>query len=153
MSATTSSATPFWALEELSSSLYERAGNLTIDITPGGPKFDVHIAGERSKGIINMQIFCFDLMLTEIGVRRGRWPGFLIHDSHLFDGVDERQVAKALQIGAQRAEANGFQYIVTMNSDSVPKDGFIEGFSLQNHVVPTKLTDETETGGLFGFRF
>ena len=139
--------------EELSRSLYERAGSLTIADTPGGPKFEVHIAGERSKGITNMQIFCFDLMLTEICVRRGRWPGFLIHDSHLFDGVDERQVAKALQIGAQRAEANGFQYIVTMNSDSVPKDGFTEGFSLQDHFVPTQLTDETETGGLFGFRF
>ena len=141
------------AFEELSSSLYERTGSLTIDHTPGGPKFEVHIAGERSKGITNMQIFCFDLMLTEIGVRRGCWPGFLIHDSHLFDGVDERQVAKALQIGAQRAEAIGFQYIVTMNSDSVPTDGFIDGFSLHNYVVPTRLTDATEAGGLFGLRF
>src|SRR5258705_9960023 len=45
--------------------------------------------------------FCFDLMLTEMNIRRGRGPGFLIHDSHLFDGVDERQVAKALQLGAE----------------------------------------------------
>ncbi len=139
--------------EELSQSLYERAGSLTISDTPNGPKFNVHIAAERSKGITNMQIFCFDLMLTEIGVRRGRWPGFLIHDSHLFDGVDERQVAKALQIGAERADANGFQYIVTMNSDSVPTEGFTNGFDLQNYVNETRLTDATETGGLFGFRF
>ena len=139
--------------EELSGSLYERAGNLTIDATLGGLKFEVHIAGERSKGITNMQIFCFDFMLAEICARRGRWPGFLIHDSHLFDGVDERQVAKALQLGAQRAESNGFQYIVTMNSDSVPAEGFANGFNLQDHFVPTRLTDATETGGLFGFRF
>ena len=139
--------------EELSRSLYERAGNLTIAATPGGPKFEVHIAGERSKGITNMQIFCFDFMLAEICARRGRWPGFLIHDSHLFDGVDERQVAKALQLGAQRAESNGFQYIVTMNSDSVPAEGFTNGFDLQDHFVSTRLTDATETGGLFGFRF
>ena len=139
--------------EELSRSLYERAGSLTIADTPGGPQFEVHISGERSKGITNMQIFCFDLMLTRIGTQRGRWPGFLIHDSHLFDGVDERQVAKALQLGAKRADEDGFQYIVTMNSDSVPTEGFTGGFELQDHVVPTRLTDATETGGLFGFRF
>src|SRR3546814_9567131 len=81
----------------------------------GGPQFEVHIDGQRSKGITNMQIFCFDLMLTEISIRNGRGPRFLIHDSHLFDGVDERQVAKALQLGAERAQADGFQYIVTMN--------------------------------------
>ena len=141
------------SFEGLSSSLYESAGSLTIADTPNGPKFEVHIAGERSKGITNMQIFCFDLMLTEICARRGQWPGFLIHDSHLFDGVDERQVAKALQLGAQRAEAEGFQYIVTMNSDSVPTEGFTEGFDLEDHFVTTRLTDATETGGLFGFRF
>ena len=141
------------SFEELSRSLYERAGSLTIADTPGGPQFEVHISGERSKGITNMQIFCFDLMLTRLGARRGRWPGFLIHDSHLFDGVDERQVAKALQLGAQRAEADGFQYIVTMNSDSVPTEGFTNGFNLQDYFVPTRLTDATETGGLFGFRF
>lgn len=141
------------SFEDLSRSLYERAGSLTIADTPGGPQFEVHISGERSKGITNMQIFCFDLMLTRIGTQRGRWPGFLIHDSHLFDGVDERQVAKALQLGAKRADEDGFQYIVTMNSDSVPAEGFTGGFELQDHVVPTRLTDATETGGLFGFRF
>ena len=139
--------------EELSRSLYEREGRLTIADTPSGPKFEAHIAGERSKGITNMQIFCFDFMLAEICARRRRWPGFLIHDSHLFDGVDERQVAKALQLGAQRAESNGIQYIVTMNSDSVPKEGFTNGFNLQDYFVPIRLTDATETGGLFGFRF
>ena len=141
------------SFEELSRSLYERAGSLTIADTPGGPKFEVHISGERSKGITAMQIFCFDLMLTRIGIQRGHWPGFLIHDSHLFDGVDERQVAKALQLAAQRADEDGFQYIVTMNSDSVPTEGFTGGFRLQDHVVSTRLTDATETGGLFGFRF
>ena len=141
------------SFEALSRSLYERAGSLTISETPNGPRFEVHIAAERSKGITNMQIFCFDFMLMEICGRRGRWPGFLIHDSHLFDGVDERQVAKALQLGAQRAEAGGFQYIVTINSDSVPAEGFTEGFDVRDHVVEPRLTDATETGGLFGIRF
>lgn len=141
------------AFEALSESLYEKAGSLTISETGSGPQFDVHIEGQRSKGITNMQIFCFDLMLTEISLRLGRGPGFLLHDSHLFDGVDERQVAKALQLGAERAEAAGFQYIVTMNSDALPKEGFQRGFNVQDHVMDPKLTDATDTGGLFGLRF
>ena len=139
--------------EELSKSLYEQAGSLTIGAGPTGPSFEIRIDGHRSKGITNMQIFCFDLMMTELCARYGRSPGFLIHDSHLFDGVDERQVAKALQLGAERAETAGFQYIVTMNSDVIPRDGFQDSFGINAHVIPTRLTDATEDGGLFGIRF
>jgi uncharacterized protein YydD (DUF2326 family) len=139
--------------EELSNALYEKAGSLTVSATPNGPTVEVRIDAQRSKGITNMQIFCFDLMLADLATRRGIGPGFLIHDSHLFDGVDERQVAKALQLGADHSAAVGYQYIVTMNSDALPQDGFRPGFDVNNFVGPTKLTDATETGGLFGLRF
>ena len=139
--------------EELSNALYEKAGSLTISPTPNGPTVEVRIDAQRSKGITNMQIFCFDLMLADLATRRGLGPGFLIHDSHLFDGVDERQVAKALQLGADHASAVGYQYIVTMNSDALPRDGFRPGFDVQRFVNPTKLTDATDSGGLFGLRF
>jgi uncharacterized protein YydD (DUF2326 family) len=139
--------------EELSNALYEKAGSLTISATPNGPTVDVRIDAQRSKGITNMQIFCFDLMLADLAARRGMGPGFLIHDSHLFDGVDERQVAKALQLGADHAASVGYQYIVTMNSDALPHDGFRPGFDVRAFVLPTRLTDATETGGLFGLRF
>ena len=139
--------------EELSTSLYEQAGHLTIAATSNGPTFKVAIDAQRSKGINGMQIFCFDLMLAELAAKRGIGPGFLIHDSHLFDGVDERQVAKALQLGVSHAERGGFQYIVTMNSDALPQDGFHDGFDVLQYVNPTRLTDEEETGGLFGLRF
>ena len=139
--------------EELSRSLYEQAGHLTIAATQNGPKFEVAIDAQRSKGINSMQIFCFDLMLAELTTKRGIGPGFLIHDSHLFDGVDERQVAKALQLGDEHAERVGFQYIVTMNSDALPEDLFQDGFDVRQHVNPARLTDAEETGGLFGLRF
>lgn len=139
--------------EDLSRSLYERAG--VLDIAPGesGPRFEVQIPSGRSRGIRNMQIFCFDLMLMDLLAERGRSPGFLIHDSHLFDGVDERQVARALQVGAQRAEAGGFQYIVTLNTDAIPKEGFDAGFALEDYFMEVRLTDAREDGGLFGVRF
>lgn len=100
-----------------------------------------------------MQIFCFDMMLIELCSKRGTSPGFLIHDSHLFDGVDERQVAKALQLGAEKAESLGFQYIVTMNSDAIPSDGFRRGFDIFDYVLKTRITDAVDDGGLFGVRF
>ena len=139
--------------EELSNALYEKAGSLTLSATPNGLTVDIRIDAQRSRGITNMQIFCFDLMLADLSTRRGMGPGFLVHDSHLFDGVDERQVAKALQLGADHAASAGYQYIVTMNSDALPRDGFRAGFDVDAFVRPTKLTDATETGGLFGLRF
>lgn len=139
--------------EELSQSLYERAGSLTIAASDNGPKFEVRIPSGRSRGIANMQIFCFDLMLMELQMERGKSPGFLIHDSHLFDGVDERQVARALQLGARRAEEHGFQYIVTLNTDALPREGFDPAFKVQECFTGVPLTDSSEDGGLFGIRF
>ena len=61
-------------------------------------------------------------------------PGFLIHDSHLFDGVDGRQVISALRLGSEIAQELGFQYIVTMNEDDAFKET-IGGFDLNDHVA------------------
>jgi uncharacterized protein YydD (DUF2326 family) len=138
--------------EEISEALYEEAGSLTLNLTDNGLKPEITIQGQRSRGIQNMQVFCFDLMLMKLTASHGIGPGFLVHDSHLFDGVDERQVAKALQVGAEAATACGWQYLVTLNSDDVPRE-FPEGFNFAEHVLPVRLTDATDDGGLFGFRF
>ena len=79
-------------------------------------------------------------------------PGFLVHDSHIFDGVDERQVARALQIGESTDRDLNFQYIVTMNSDAVPRE-FPDDFYLTKCILPVRFTDATESGGLFGVKF
>lgn len=140
------------AFEETSQRLYESAGSMTVDETSNGPIFKFPMQGERSKGIKNMQIFCFDMMLMRLCAKRQMGPGFLIHDSHLFDGVDGRQVISALRLGSEIAQELGFQYIVTMNEDDAFKET-IGGFDLNDHVLPTRLTDATEDGGLFGIRF
>ncbi|MBK6291810.1 MAG: DUF2326 domain-containing protein [Ignavibacteria bacterium] len=140
------------AFEESSKRLYESAGSMTVEETDNGPVFQFPMQGSRSKGIKNMQIFCFDMMLMRLCAKRGIGPGFLVHDSHLFDGVDGRQVVSALKVGAETASELGFQYIVTMNEDDAYKEQ-IEGFDLKNYVLPVVLTDASEDGGLFGFRF
>jgi len=140
------------AFEETSKRLYESAGRMTLEETSNGPMFDFPMQGSRSKGIKNIQIFCFDMMLMRLCAKRGIGPGFIVHDSHLFDGVDGRQLVSALKIGAETAEDLGFQYIVTMNEDDAFKEK-ADGFDLSKHILPVALTDATEDGGLFGFRF
>lgn len=140
------------AFEETSKCLYESAGSMTVEETSNGPVFQFPMQGSRSKGIKNMQIFCFDMMLMRLCAGRQLGPQFLIHDSHLFDGVDGRQLMSALKVGAETATELGFQYIVTMNEDDAFKEA-IAGFDLRSHVLPTVLTDAKEDGGLFGFRF
>lgn len=140
------------AFEDISSQLYESAGSMQIDPTANGPAFKFPMQGSRSKGIKSMQIFCFDMMLMRLCHQRGIGPGFLVHDSHLFDGVDGRQVISALRVGAQTADELGFQYFVTMNEDDAFKESEA-GFDLRAHVLPVRLTDATEEGGVFGVRF
>ncbi len=134
--------------------LYEEPGLLSIETTDFGYKFDVEIKRAGSQGISNMKIFCYDLMLAELWSRFNDGKPFLIHDSTIFDGVDERQVAKALELAEKKSNEFGFQYICTMNSDAIPKKELSEEFGnkLDKSVVLT-LTDSDETGCLLGKRF
>ena len=101
------------------SELYEdRMGRFVVEATDNGPEFKISIEGDRGGGIASMEIFCFDLALLKVVSKRLGGPGFLLHDSHLFDGVDERQIARALALASQAVAGKRFQYIVTMNSES-----------------------------------
>lgn len=117
----------------------------SLQITP-------HIGGENSEGIGKMVIFCFDLTFAVLAHRNGRGPDFLVHDSHLFDGVDERQISKALSLAAEVCLEENLQYIVTMNSDELSKVESV-GTSFNRHIIAPRLTDAYDNGGLFGFRF
>ncbi|MGW0425291.1 DUF2326 domain-containing protein [Streptomyces sp. NPDC003015] len=48
-------------------------------------------------------------------------PRFFIHDSHLFDGVDNRQLAAALKLAADVTREEDPQYIAAFNSDDLGK--------------------------------
>ncbi|HFK5879061.1 TPA: ABC-three component system protein [Legionella pneumophila] len=140
------------AFEETSKYLYESAGSFAIEETSNGPMFSFPMQGSRSKGIKNMQIFCFDFMLMRLCAKREMGPRFLVHDSHLFDGVDGRQVISALKVGSETAKEFGFQYIVTLNEDDAFKEK-IPGFNIEDYIIPVRLSDLTDDGGLFGTRF
>jgi uncharacterized protein YydD (DUF2326 family) len=137
--------------QEVSSQLYEQPAKFAPAETPNGPSFNITGQADRSPGISNMQIFSFDMMLTRVLQEENMGPWFLVHDSHIFDPVDARQVGSALEYGARLAVQISIQYIVTLNSDKQIE--FPDDFDLAPYIVPTKLTDETESGGLFGLRF
>lgn len=132
--------------------LYQVPGNLVIDVGAAGFKFNVEIERADSEGVKSMKIFCFDLMLAQLWAGRATNLGFLMHDSTLFDPVDERQVASALLLAKREAERHGFQYICAMNSDAFPDAELPNDFEVDEHVA-VLLTDRTEDGMLLGRRF
>lgn len=134
--------------------LYPEAGTLTIDLKETGYAFDVEIKSSRSQGVNYMKVFCYDMVLAELGRARNKYPDFLVHDSTIFDGVDERQVARALMLAQLKCDDLGQQYICLINSDMVPYQEFDDEFASQfNDNIVLKISDNQESGGLLGIRF
>ncbi|MEU3499053.1 ABC-three component system protein [Kitasatospora cineracea] len=129
-----------------------REAFLAIEATRTQISVTPRIDSDGSRGIGNMVIFCFDLTLAVVAHRHGRGPDFLIHDSHLYDGVDARQVKAALELAVQVTAEESMQYIVTLNTDDLAKATGL-GFDAAPYTNDTILDDQHETGGLFGFRF
>lgn len=132
--------------------LYETPGLLVIDVTDRGLDFDIDIGRSDSHGVSNMKIFCFDLMLMQLWAERGGGPGFLVHDSTLFEGVDERQVAAALELAHAESARLGFQYICALNSDDLPRAELGPQSTVLNNVV-VELHDKDPSGRLLGVEF
>ncbi|MFJ6422160.1 DUF2326 domain-containing protein [Streptomyces hydrogenans] len=130
--------------------LYGVSGVLTAEVDDLGFKFTIRVSTSASGGVTRMQLLCFDLTLMAEGTGENHHPGFLIHDSVVFDGVDPRQVAAGLSLVRETAELVGAQYICTMNSNDVPAsvseaDWFIEG--------TRRIVLDTEEGGILGTSF
>lgn len=146
---------PIAMFRQLGDEIYsERQSDLLLAPSPQGTlKVKPEISGDASSGILGVETFLLDVVTLVQALGLGRAPELLVHDSHNFDATDHRQVASCLNIGARLAETYGFQYIVTMNSDflaSVESEG---AFESAPYLLDARLSDATEDGGLFGFRF
>ena len=140
--------------QQLGEEIYsDRRVSLLIEATSRGVlKVEPRIDGDASAGIQGVKTFLLDLVCVVSAIRAGRAPWILVHDSQLFDSMDDRQIASCLNIGARLADEHGFQYIVTLNSDRLVA-AEAEGFDRMNYVIDPELTDAGDGGGLFGFRF
>lgn len=131
----------------------DRKARLLFEVSDKGAlKVEPRIDGDDSKGIKEVVIFAFDLACVIAGSRNGCIPGFLVHDSHLFDAMDDRQLCSCLNIGARLSKEHGFQYIVMLNTDRLESAEGI-GFDRADYPIGAILTDKGENGGLFGVRF
>lgn len=137
---------------DFSEHLYKTPGRLVINIDDTGYRFGVEIDGNQSEGISKMKIFCYDLMAICFARTRGLGIDFLVHDSTIFDGVDPRQRAHAIELADAMSRKYGFQYILTMNTDMLPVTDFTSGFAVEP-LVKLKLTDTDASGSLLGIRF
>jgi uncharacterized protein YydD (DUF2326 family) len=134
--------------------LYNEPATLSIDLKETGYAFDIEIKRAKSQGVSYMKLFCYDLLLLQLGLEKKEYPNFLIHDSTIFDGVDERQIASALCLANKKSGELNAQYICMMNSDTVPQTEFDDDFKryFEEHII-LRLDDNSENGGLLGIRF
>lgn len=130
--------------------LYGKPGALSIDVNSGGYNFSFSIDRSGSDGVDQMVVFCFDLTVATLRARREAGFCTLVHDSSLFADVDPRQYGLALQLAAERSEAEGFQYICCLNSGALPIEHL--GDLDLNAITRLTLTDEGEEGTLLGVR-
>lgn len=136
---------------EISKRLYTKPGRLIVSRALTGPPIKIQIPRLDSEGVSSMQIFCFDVTMAQLMIERQSGPGFLIHDSHLFDGVDARQISRALRIAEEICQDLGIQYITMLNTD-IAHEVASEGFDIDRVAMATVLSDQ-EGGGLFGRPF
>lgn len=130
--------------------LYGRGGVISTDVDDYGPRFKVSVDSASSAGVSKMQLLCFDLALMMYAYPRGRHPGFLVHDSFVFDGVDSRQVTEALKMIGEVTAGTGMQYVCTLNSDAVVTEERREDWFVNS--VRRQVMD-TEVGGFLGVNF
>lgn len=132
--------------------LYEQQGRLLVNLEDDGRyTFDIDIERDGSGGIGKMKVFCYDITNVECWAERGMMD-FVLHDSAVFEGVDDRQIAHALEYAAQRGEDKNFQYICCINENSVPRQDFREDFNFESH-VRLKLSDRSVEGRLLKLSF
>ncbi len=136
-----------------SEALYDAPGNLIIEVGKNGYRFEVEIQRTGATGIENMKVFCYDLTLAQLWATQPNHPGLLLHDSPMFDGVDERQKAAAWMRAKSESERLGFQYICMVNTDDIPEGETMQGLNMRDSsFVRAILTDQPE-GCLLGIRF
>lgn len=136
-----------------SEALYDAPGNLIIEVGKNGYQYEVEIQRTGATGIENMKVFCYDLTLAQLWTTQPHHPGLLLHDSPMFDGVDERQKAAAWARAKAECERLGFQYICMVNTDDIPGGEIMQGLDMRDpSFVRAVLTDQPE-GCLLGIRF
>ena len=133
-------------------SLYGEPADLVVDVGEAGYQFRVSLPRQGSHGVGKVGVFAYDVAVTNEWARKGQGVGFLAHDSIIFDGVDERQIASGIRRAMEFAEELDFQYVLTINSDDLPVSQLDDYNVSVAEVTVLTLTDADPSGGLLGIR-
>lgn len=123
---------------------------LKLEATSERLVIEPEIESDSGKGVNNIRIWAFDLLMKHMEGPLGYKAGILVHDSHLFEPIDPAKVPDLLRVAKRRAEQEGWQYIVTLNAGALATAA--SDAELRDCINPQRLTDAPD-GGLFGFRF
>jgi uncharacterized protein YydD (DUF2326 family) len=144
---------------KLAKKLYpQSASGITINVKKGENQLaftiDPRIASDASDGINSVKVFCYDLTILFEG--KNHYIKFNFHDSRIFDGIDERQLAVMFRILYDVFSTAKKQYIATVNQNQLN--------NLQNILSPDEydkiinqntiltLTDESDAEKLLGIK-
>lgn len=117
-------------------------------------KLDVRVENDSSDGINEVRIFCYDLTLLTL--RMNHKIKFIFHDSRLYSNMDVRQRATLFRVADKVCRENGFQYIATLNPDSI--SGMAGEFSVEEMAsiidgnIVLELKDNAPSGKLLGIQ-
>ena len=78
---------------------------------------DAKISADRSDGIGNIKIFCYDLTILLKGFAHR--VNCIFHDSRLLSDTDPRQIAELFKILNEFIQASGKQYILSLNQNQL----------------------------------
>jgi uncharacterized protein YydD (DUF2326 family) len=116
--------------------------------------FDVQVENDSSDGINEVRIFCYDLTLLTL--HQNHKVDFIFHDSRLYSNMDVRQRAVLFKLAHEVSSQLGFQYIATMNPDSMSgmEDEFTkeEFKQIISDSIVLELKDDSPKGKLLGIQ-
>lgn len=117
-------------------------------------RYDItaHIDDDASDGVGDVKLFCYDMLLL---LQMKSQMRFLAHDSRLFSHMDARQCTTLFEIANKECQANGFQYIASMNENLYDALKAAKDFELEDIIesnIRLTLTDENDTTRLLGLQ-
>lgn len=137
-------------------SMFVEEGRLLIDLQTPSYRIEPQIpslAAGGVGGVNKLSIACADLTIARLLHERGTGPGLLVHDSHVFDAMDARQLAGTLNAAWQESSSLGYTYLALLNQDQLEAARAYIAIAGLDDYVRLHLTDHHSDGGLFGFRF
>lgn len=115
---------------------------------------EAKIESDKSDGINNVKIFCYDLTILIKGHNHN--INFIFHDSRLYDGIDQRQKVELFKIIYNQFNNSNKQYISTINQNQLDEikelldeDEFYKIIEKNTVLI---LTDEDDSEKLLGIR-